>query len=72
MRHSESERLHVMSDVLQRRHTPELRERAALEGDGDLLEEMRRRFCRKVVAHQTEVEQRLAVQVGEEDIATRL
>jgi len=60
-----------MSDVLERGHASKLGERAGLEGDGDVLEQMRRRLGRKVVTNQAEVEQRLAVQVREEDIATR-
>lgn len=60
-----------MSDMFERSHASKLRERAGLEGDSDFLEEMRCRLGRKVMANQTEVEQRLAVQVREEDIATR-
>lgn len=61
-----------MPDVLKRCHATELGEGASLEGDGDILEDMRSRFRRKVVTDQAEVQQGLVVQVRQEDIATDL
>lgn len=72
MRHSKRERLHVMADLLEGCHATKLSEGAGLESNGDIFEEMRRRFGCEVMADEAEVEQCLLVQVGEKDIATVL
>lgn len=61
-----------MSDVLKSCHATKLGKRASLEGDGNILEQMRSRLGRKVMAYQAEVEQGLVVQIRQEDIAAVL